>query len=62
MYGLLVVVEDSVILIGDVDVDVVGVPVPVTVTVTLAPSKALASTKVPFTPAVIGTTAEVVPL
>lgn len=29
MDGLPVVVEDSVILIGDVDVDVVGVPVPV---------------------------------
>lgn len=48
--------EDSVVVIAEVDV--VGVPV----TVALAPSKALASTKVPFTPAVMGTTVEVVPL
>lgn len=50
--------EDVVILMDDEDV----VGVPETVTVALPPSKALASTKVPFTPAVMGTTVEVVPL
>lgn len=57
--GLLVIVDDLLEVIGDEDV--VPVPVPETVTVAVLPSKALA-TKVPFTPAVMGTRVEVVPL
>lgn len=52
-----IVVVEEFLVIG-VDADVIEV----LVTVTLAPSKVLASTKVPPTPAVMGVRVEVTPL